>query len=389
MTVRVAFLGDSHVACVALAARSMDLGRLRPTFFAHVLQRLDDLRVEGGLLRAGNDDLRRVLRGTSGGFDTIDPERFDLFVLMGLEFEFPFACLTQQFYSRGVTEQATRDQLAKSLAFTTLEKLRRVSERPVWLLHAPLVDPTRAKRRPEVLTYARFLALAGEVFRPLGASVLPQPEETRVEDHFSLPDFSRSPVRLRHSDGSPLLVKPDNHHKNETFGRAIVRDLVVRLETFKPDERPNRPDPNRPEPNSADPGPDAWRPRRLGTVQERDGKGLILRLDGCDGAQLSSSAALIWERCDGTRTEEEILAELCELVSAPEERPASRPARSARRTRRRRCSGARTRARAPSALGTKSDAAAAPGFGVRNLGGVSQPGEVVLVQLEKERRRFA
>ena len=308
MSVRVALLGDSHLASLALAARSMDLGRLRPTFFAHILHRLKHLKVSEGCLQAGDEDLRRILKATSGGAEKIDPECYDLFVLMGLEFEFPFRCLREQFCSRAVTEQTLRDHTSRSLLFQTLGKLRQITERPVWILHNPLVDPSRCNRRPEVLTYDRFLEISGEIFRPLDAFVLPQPEETRIDDHFSLPELSRSAISLHHLTGAPDPIGQDIHHKNETFGRSVLRDLRDRLQTF--------PDEGRPHGSSAR---DPWRPRRLGTVLERDGGELLLRLgESDDGVKLNETAAAIWERCDGTRTELQLLVELRELFGAPE-----------------------------------------------------------------------
>jgi len=65
------------------------------------------------------------------------------------------------------------------------------------------------------------------------------------------------------------------------------------------------------------PAPGPWRPLRLGTIHQRDAEQLRIRLGGTS-LQLNSSAALIWERCDGTRTVVEILAELSELFGAPE-----------------------------------------------------------------------
>ncbi|MCP4397976.1 MAG: PqqD family protein [bacterium] len=303
MTVRVAFIGDSHLAPLVLAAGSMDLGRLRPTFFADVLQQLRHLQVSNGCLHAGDENQRRRFLETSGGSEMIDPKRFDLFILMGLGFEFPFDCMWKQFYSQAVVEQTIRDQIPQSLAFSTLMKLRRVTDRPVWLLHKPLFDPSHSKQKLQVITYAGFLALADEVFRLLSASVLSQPEETRIDDHFSFPELSRSPVSIDNHSGETRPVESDGHHKNEAFGQAVVRDLRARLDTFQPDEGA-----------ACDP----WRPRKLGAIHRSDSKQLLLRLDGRrDALQLNPTAAKIWELCDGTRTQEVILAEFSKLYAAP------------------------------------------------------------------------
>jgi len=82
---------------------------------------------------------------------------------------------------------------------------------------------------------------------------------------------------------------------------------LARLETFRPDERLA----------FTAPVPGPWRPLRLGTIHQRDAEQLRIRLGGTS-LQLNSTAALIWERCDGTRTEAEILAELRQLFNAPE-----------------------------------------------------------------------
>ena len=64
---------------------------------------------------------------------------------------------------------------------------------------------------------------------------------------------------------------------------------------------------------------DAWRPCRVGTVHERNGNELIIRLGSRGGVRLNPTAALIWERCDGTRTEANIVVELFEMFDAPED----------------------------------------------------------------------
>jgi hypothetical protein len=291
----------------------MELGRLQPTFFAHVLENLDGLQVEQGQLRADNEDLRRVLKGTSGGYDAIDPKNFDLFVLLGLGFDYPFDCLRQQFYSKAVTEQTVRDQLMRSLAFSTLSKLRRVTRRPAWLLHTPLLAPTDPIQVPEILSYARFLSLAEDVFRPLDASLLWQPAQTRVNDHFSVPEYSRSPVRLRHKDGHPLVVEKDDCHKNEAFGKAIVEELKSRLTRFQPNEATDFEDSKLE--NSE---PATWKPHRRGVIRERTGDQVLIQLDAATGVQLNVTAALIWERCDGSRTEADLRAELGERFQTSE-----------------------------------------------------------------------
>ena len=300
MTVRVSFVGDSHLAPLAVAIRSMEPGRIQPTFFADILKRLRHLRVENGCLYPGNEGQRRRLLETSGGVDRIDPAQYDLFVIMGLEFEYPYECLRKEFYSRAVIEQTTHDLICGSLAMKVLTKLRQITDRPAWLLHKPLFAPEFVKPRLDALNYERFLELANETFGPLGGSVISQPHETRAGDCFSLSEYSRNPIGLNNQTGEAGQVNGGNHHKNEAFGRAIIRDLRSRIEVFEKD---------------VGRGHQPWRPRRLGVILEKTHSEVILQLQGRDGARLDPAAAAIWTHCDGTRTRQEILATLCEQYS--------------------------------------------------------------------------
>ncbi len=55
-------------------------------------------------------------------------------------------------------------------------------------------------------------------------------------------------------------------------------------------------------------------------MHERDGEDLLLQLHTSDdGVRLNPTAAAIWERCDGTRTDAQLLVELSELFSVPED----------------------------------------------------------------------
>lgn len=60
----------------------------------------------------------------------------------------------------------------------------------------------------------------------------------------------------------------------------------------------------------------SWKPCRRGVIRGRTGGQVLVELDAATGVQLNATAALIWEICDGSRTETELLAELSERFKA-------------------------------------------------------------------------
>ena len=62
---------------------------------------------------------------------------------------------------------------------------------------------------------------------------------------------------------------------------------------------------------------EAWRPMKVGRVDGHDGDELVIRLGELGGVRLNPTAARIWERCDGARTEADILNELSRMYEIP------------------------------------------------------------------------
>ncbi|MCP4397975.1 MAG: PqqD family peptide modification chaperone [bacterium] len=131
--------------------------------------------------------------------------------------------------------------------------------------------------------------------------------------------FHRVPKRLDYAFRELPELGVANWKKPDHFDS---RDRAA-AKYFGPSDTSLRPHPQKIRTEEALDSPDlacsSWRPNRLGTVHKRDGKQLLLRLDSRhEAAQLNPTAAMIWELCNGARTQAEILAALSKLYAVPE-----------------------------------------------------------------------
>lgn len=228
---KVCVLGNSQAACLKNA---WDVAENRPaqhdvTFFAAFDLSLSNLKVEGGRLVPATEGLRRNLLYTSGLSD-VDVAAYDVFLICGAGLAFrPVDART----SRQVVATWTADLLKTSLAYELAKKVRQLTDKPIYIMPAPLFDERTAVRaRFDVLEYSSYIPLLEQALDIPNTVLLRQPDETITRGHYTKLDFSKDAVRLAVSDaGEGVRHKEDDYnHMNTAYGAVRLKDFFEKLD---------------------------------------------------------------------------------------------------------------------------------------------------------------
>jgi hypothetical protein len=225
---KIAILGDSSVACLKEAVandhtltKDNDL-----SFFAGPSLTMAGLHVEGAALVPDNDKLRDFLRTTSG-LQTIklSGDAFDAFVVVGMGID--LRPLPKNAYSRAVLEAAYRGLVTTSLAWILIERLRQITQGPIYCVAAPLkalsADNFQKLYPTPCIAYAEMANDHATVLQERGVDFFLQPEETRDADWRTQDRFARGSTRLIQGTAHP---KEDVTHMNADYGAVIMPALL-------------------------------------------------------------------------------------------------------------------------------------------------------------------
>jgi hypothetical protein len=222
-------IGNSHTACLKQAWDNVAVQYPDNTlvFFAHRGKKIADLEIDGDALIATNKSLESALEFTSGGLRQIRPDDADLILLHGLGLKVPHD--PKVFYSQKVRERALLDRIETTRSFDLLQKIRTISNVPVYLNHDPL--PARTAATPNGTTdayYANIDMLNSIVFEKLHAQVLYQPADTLADSYSTLSAYSKGSSRLSigHDNDNERHPEIDVYHMNADFGALVLRSLL-------------------------------------------------------------------------------------------------------------------------------------------------------------------
>lgn len=230
---RIACLGNSHVASLKKGWETLDLPELEIAFFADRAFGMRRLVPRGRQLVPEDPALEQALRTTSGGMPRIDTDAFDVFVLYGM-WAAPFFCDPSRFHSRAVLARAMRDVAEPTLSHEVFTLLRRATDKPVLIGHDPLPvcrDDTASQEVSD--NYLEGMAaINAQYYRPLNARMLPQPGATIVAGEWTMRRYARGARRLSVGDHLDDRVHPENdphHHMNGDFGALWLAGLARHL----------------------------------------------------------------------------------------------------------------------------------------------------------------
>lgn len=220
---RIAILGNSHVASLSYAWSSIapHYPSVELTFFAARGLILDRLRTQSYCLEPSDSVLRESIKFTSGGEVSIDPQKYDLFIIYGAGAQANFRD-ESHFYTTKAIEAANRDLVDGTVAFCTLRKLRHITSKPVYIGHAPLpAAPKNVDRSGTCDAYFNGIAeLNRTVYELHSAYLVAQPASTIVGGCYTDRKYtvgSRGLSVGAENDGR-AHKENDEKHMNDKFG---------------------------------------------------------------------------------------------------------------------------------------------------------------------------
>ncbi len=226
---RIAVLGNSHVACVRSAwdaVRDRYPG-VHLTFFAAGRRGLADLLASNGRLVPGNSRLREILTRRSGGVAEIDPTKYDAFILVGLGLS--MRRIRRSNYSRAVCRQSIIDAGKSSLSYSIAEQLQALSTAPVVVYANPLLAADESSQFVSPSVYETNLTtLRHDVFAPIGSVLVEQPSSTVVKGFWTRPEYCIGSAGLEAGDGRPGRAHggQDRAHMNEKYGVLLIQSAL-------------------------------------------------------------------------------------------------------------------------------------------------------------------
>jgi hypothetical protein len=273
-SLRICFLGDSHIASVKLGwlAVKEEFPSVTAAFFAAPVPELQNTAIEDGRLVAKTDEARRWLETLSEGSDVATFAEFDLVVVVGAGFGMEAiaavysACRTLSHKNRQGEFQLVSDayfreivalKLANGIGFRHADTIRAGVNPNVWLLPQPMPGTSILRRPSPTLKYPEAdmiiavkaaaewgdeASLFGEFTRAMsdlrnkGWVIFEQPADTRTGEIFTKEEFSIGAVRVTSGLDVPY-PETDYRHRNARYGELVMRDILHRALEWH-DQRP-------------------------------------------------------------------------------------------------------------------------------------------------------
>lgn len=222
----ICVIGNSHVACLKKAWDTFKTDDINIDFFAHQAQGMSALSVNGNSLVSTNDKLKQALIRSSLGKQTIIPAEYNAVVLVGLGLELLHLNTLKKF-SHAVKEATYSDYVKQTLLYSLAEKVRSISNRPLYILHAPLKAKDAKPQGCKIyIDSVRFLS--GAFSEISDVNVLLQPLKTVVEDRFTSPEYAKAALKLDVGKIDKHHIE-DGAHMNADFGKLWLDDLLAAI----------------------------------------------------------------------------------------------------------------------------------------------------------------
>lgn len=138
---KICIIGNSHVGALKRAWDIKPHHSIDVDFFAARGASLRDLTVKRNALVPATRTLKSALKFTSGGKARIEPERYDGFLVYGAQAKH-IIFNKDNHYSKAVIQAALHDHVQDTVSFAIITRLRRVTEKRIYLGHHPDGDRT-------------------------------------------------------------------------------------------------------------------------------------------------------------------------------------------------------------------------------------------------------
>lgn len=253
---RLCVIGDSHVVAIKQGFDQIngeDHG-IFVQFFAAPgnKMRVQSLYMAENILHSRDEEMRKSFRRTSGGFDSIEMDTYDAFLIVGLGFGWsPLHRLSSLYrtvdqngrsgfrhlISSDCLGEAIEGAVTQSGAVRLIHLLRTATDRAIYLCPQPL--PWEEVREPGAASLwndmvdlgpvlsARFDQASEALARLHKAVVVRQPAETVADGYFTKSSYKLGSTRL--------VAEGENHgprdyvHMNAEYGRLLALRIVGML----------------------------------------------------------------------------------------------------------------------------------------------------------------
>lgn len=222
---KLAILGNSHVACLIVALRETPgiLGEhVEATVFASTGGKMRHLQRSGTRLVPKLPELEKHFLMTSGGAAAVDLDACDAFLVVGMSYvlEPVPAAVTS-----AVLNRALENNIAAGSFWRIVDDIRKVSDRPILCGHRPLAAETPVEG---VLAYEDLMRRYEALVRKKRVTLVRQPEETRIGEMFTRPEFTTGSVRLTGAVLGEVQEHRDTDvvHMNGAFGAIYLRAIA-------------------------------------------------------------------------------------------------------------------------------------------------------------------
>lgn len=210
------------------------------------------LQREGRTLVASSQELEEQLKLTSGGAGILETDSIDCFIVYALGFGLePLLRYNARFRAASRLGTSAHEKVLpdndfdaavshlveNAIAFRIVRMLRRMVEKPIWLVPQPYpLTAIRTRENPEwpfwseVGLYAPALRWtldehATRFARRMDVGLLQQPQQTVADEYFTSPEYRRPWTHKRLPGLRRFYRTPDFTHMNSRFG-AVLLDVL-------------------------------------------------------------------------------------------------------------------------------------------------------------------
>lgn len=225
---KICIFGNSHAAALKhgwdlIAADHPDV---TIHIYSMIGQNLSDLELEGRkLVQAGRINMR-LRRYPEEAGEEVDLDLYDGFILHGLGFLPNVRAMEAPGLSSAVCEAMIADSVESTALWKLLCDIRKVSQVPVRVGHAPLRAAEEVETRGAADGYRMAIETAQQIcFDGMQAVLVAQPEETIVNGDGTDPQFNMDVVPLT-KDAAEIAGRDERHHDrvhmNPAFGALML-----------------------------------------------------------------------------------------------------------------------------------------------------------------------
>lgn len=227
----ICIMGNSHTGALKQAWDMItdDFPTINITFFAQGQDKLKYLIVQNDKLIPNREGFAKALEFISGGKREIDPIEYDVFLLYGLNARANFF-ISNNTFSTAVINTAMKDLTNGSLSLKLLQRLRKITDKKVFIGHNPLTATDNIVSTDYPESYIQGIEKVNEfIYQALNAELVSQPLATIVNGNRTKGEFSKGSKKIivrSEAIDNPEHAKMDNYHMNAQFGELWLRQFL-------------------------------------------------------------------------------------------------------------------------------------------------------------------